>query len=71
MKKLTKIALLSLIFAVSLMGFALADIAGPLGLSFGATLILVPVAVIAVAVIVIVLIVKAVRKNKDRQGQDK
>ena len=57
---------MSALFAVTLMGFAMADVAAaPMyAVVFG-----VPLAIIAVAVIVIVLIVKAVKK-KDAARRD-
>lgn len=68
MKKLLNTLALTLLFALSLMGAALADVApGPIyAIVYG-----IPLAIVAVAVIVIVLIVKGVRKKKAAQTIEK
>lgn len=70
MRKTVDIILLSLLFAVTLTGFALADVAAA---PMYAIFIGVPLAIVAVAVIVIVLIVKAVKRKSSnrRRGDDK
>jgi hypothetical protein len=67
MNKTARVLLFSLIFAVLLSGYALADVAtGPLY----ATLIGIPLLIIAVSVIIIVVIVKVAGRNKSAKPKD-